>query len=309
MAKADEQKAPEETKAPDTSTPNEESKQETDTGGEQGKDSADSKEAPQLSEEDKTALKEARANPDVLLPEDLEEDGGKKSEETKEGDDSEKKTEEDDKPDENKSKETDDSEAKRKEEARKAYRERQKAKQQVQEDLHENFAPKTEQELVEQEGLSEADAKVEALRQEMEFKEATNFVSDLNAGLRQDARQVREEFPIFREKNADGTDNPDYDPEFTAKVQARYQRVARLETMQLADGRTVYVNAEEPLYDFYKEEAESYQRGQQKGTASGEAKGTQDALKMMSRAESPASSSQTTSEEDDPFLKGFNRVK
>lgn len=168
--------------------------------------------------------------------------------------------------------------------ARRAYQERQRTKQQVAQQLDQVYGPKTKEDLVE-EGMDEAKAEVEALRQEMAFERQRATIAELNAGLQADAVNVLNDFTEFDPKpDATGKPtNPDYDPEFTQQVQQAYNRAARLQT----DENGIVLNAEVGLYDFYKQMHDIYQRGNSRGSEQGQA----EALQMLSRTENPGTSS------------------
>lgn len=177
--------------------------------------------------------------------------------------------------------------------ARQEFQNRQRTRDQVGSQLDQNFGPKTEEQLVE-EGMSASDAKVEALRQEMAYNNERSRVTELNANMQADAVNVQSDFPVYREFNPDGTRNPDYDPEFTQKVDQLYQTSARINTVEVGkdpQGNPIKVitNAEVPLYDFYKSMADVYSRGK----ANGNQQGQEDALHNLSRTENPGGSSST----------------
>lgn len=71
---------------------------------------------------------------------------------------------------------------------------------------NEVYQPATEDELTEQ-GLSATDAKVEALRQQMEVKDYNERVSDAQLTLSSEAERVLNDFPMFN------PDNESYDKE------------------------------------------------------------------------------------------------
>jgi hypothetical protein len=168
--------------------------------------------------------------------------------------------------------------------ARAEYQERQRVRAQVAQQLDQNYGPKTEDELV-NEGLDPQQAQIEALRQEMAYKEQRTAIAELNAGLQAEAVNVTNDFSVFNEKS------PDYDPEFTKMVESQYKTAARLQT----DESGIIVNAEVPLYDFYKSMANIYSRGTSKGAETGQAEMQQ----MLSRTENPGGSSSTSGYADD----------
>lgn len=156
-----------------------------------------------------------------------------------------------------------------------------KTRQDVLKQVDENYAPKSEEEFV-AEGLSAAEAKIEALRQEMQFRDTRNYIADLNTGLKNDAEIVIRDHPIYDESS------PDYDPEFTKEVEEAYKIASRLQV----DENGVVLNAEVPLGDFYSRMAKIRERGNVRGQVDGQ----KDALKMLSRTE-PVGSTNTKSTE------------
>lgn len=175
--------------------------------------------------------------------------------------------------------------------AQRAFQQRQRTRQQVAQQLDQVYGPRSQEDLI-QEGYSEADAKIEALRQEMLFRDQRNQIADLNAGLQVDASQVLNDFPVFN------PESPDFDPDFAKEVEDLYRQAADLQ----ADEQGIVLQAKQPLYDFYNRMYAMYSRGNSKG----EQNGQKNAVKMLSRTETPSGASQTNSEDsEDPFLQGF----
>lgn len=159
--------------------------------------------------------------------------------------------------------------------AYKAYQERQQRKQAVEQQLDTVYGPKSQEQL-EQEGLDPVQAQVQALREEMTYAQQRTQIAELNAGMQAEAVNALNDFPVFNEKS------PEYDADFAASVQSRYQRF--IET----DPETgLILRADEPLYDFYKEMNDIYTRGTSKGSQQGQA----DAMQMLSRTEDIGGSS------------------
>jgi len=165
--------------------------------------------------------------------------------------------------------------------ARQRIQNSQKTRQDVLKQVDETYAPKGQDEFI-AEGLSESDAKIEALRQEMQFRETRNYIADLNAGLKSDAQTVLTEHPVYN------PDSKDYDADFTKEVQEAYQQAARLQT----DENGIVINAEVGLQDFYSRMARIRDTGNQRGTVQGQ----KDALKMLSRTESTGSTNTNSTE-------------
>lgn len=171
-----------------------------------------------------------------------------------------------------------------KEVAKRAYQDRQKTRQQIAQQIDQNYGPKTEEDLIE-EGLAPRDAQIEALRQEIAFKDQRTAIAEMNAGMQSDAVNVLSDFSVFN------PESPDYDEEFTAEVQAQYVQASRLQT----DEQGIVLNAELPLYDFYQRAATIYNRGASKGSE----KGQTDTLQMLSRTENPGSANPGTNTGND----------
>jgi len=166
-----------------------------------------------------------------------------------------------------------------KERARMEYQQRQRTKQAVAQQLDQAYGPKSEEDLV-QEGYDQRDAQVEALRQEMQYERQKTYIAELNAGMQAEAVQVTSDFPVFN------PNSPDFDPEFTGMVEQQYKLASRLQT----DEAGIVVNAEVPLYDFYKQMHNIYSRG----TSRGQQQGQQEYQQMLSRTENPGGSSSTS---------------
>ena len=180
--------------------------------------------------------------------------------------------------------------AERDQAAARAWQERQRNRQQVEKQLDEQYGPKSQEDLIE-EGLKPQEAQVEALRQEIAYERQRTQIADLNAGMRTEAAEVMSDMPIFRATNPDGSKNPDYDPQFTQMVEQQYKIASRLET----DDNGIVLNAEIPLYDYYKSMYDLYQTG----TSRGMQQGQQAAQQMMSRTENPGGSSSTNGNQAD----------
>jgi hypothetical protein len=160
----------------------------------------------------------------------------------------------------------------------------QRTKQAVAQQLDQTYGPKTEEQLV-QEGYDQRDAQIEALRQEMTYKEQRTQIAELNAGMQVEAVNVTNDFPVFN------PNSPDFDPEFTQMVEQQYKQAARLQT----DENNIIVNAEVPLYDFYQQMAQI----RSQGIARGEQRGQQAYQQMLSRTENPGGSSSTSNKGDE----------
>lgn len=177
---------------------------------------------------------------------------------------------------------TKDSRAEREAAAAKAWQQRNRTRDDIAQQLDKTYGPKTEQELIE-EGMKPEQASVEALRQEIAYRDQRAAIAELNAGMQTEAVNALNDFSIFN------PDSPDYDEEYTKMVQSNYARDSRLQTEN-----GIIMHAELPLYDYYQQAANLYTRAAAAGRQSSQA----DVQQMMSRAENPGGSSSTGSTND-----------
>lgn len=166
-----------------------------------------------------------------------------------------------------------------------AWQQRQRNRDQIAQQLDQHYGPKTQDELV-AEGIDQTQAGLEALRQEMAYKEERSRISELNAGMRTEAVEVTKAFPVFDK------DAKDYDEAFAKDVEQAYKIASRLQTVQVTDPATgqpteIITNADVPLYDFYQRMATIYNRG----TSRGETQRQSDVQDMLARTENPGGSS------------------
>ena len=179
--------------------------------------------------------------------------------------------------------------------ARQEYRERQQQRKQLEAIIGNQFRTQTPEELVEEQGLSEAEAKIAALEQKVELQNWRSSIIDLNANINTESLEVMKDYPVFDEKS------PEYDKEFSTKVANMYQLAADIQFDETGEYVT---NAKISPYDFYKEMADL--RGS--SVRKGKIEGAKSSEQMLSSSE-PASRavSKESAEEEDLFLKGFNR--
>lgn len=164
--------------------------------------------------------------------------------------------------------------------ARQAYLERQQTRRAAEQAIDQNYRPKTEDDLLE-EGLDPVDAKIQAIREDMEYREQRAFIAEQTANVRSDVIGVLNDFPVFN------PDSKDYDPDFTKEVEEAYQTAARLQTTD--DG--LILNAEVPLYEFHKRMAGIYSRGQSRG----QQQEASEVIQTMARTEAAVGSSSSSS--------------
>ena len=163
--------------------------------------------------------------------------------------------------------------------ARQRIQERQRTRQNVEQQIEQAYGAKSEQELID-EGMTEQQAQIEALRQEMQFERQKTQIAELNAGLQAEAVNITNDFPVFN------PNSKEYDPEFAQIVEQQYKTASRLQT----DDNGIVINADVPLYDFYQQMHNIYSRG----TSRGQTQGQQEYQQMMSRTENPGGSSSTS---------------
>jgi hypothetical protein len=163
--------------------------------------------------------------------------------------------------------------------ARQAYLERQRTRQAVTQQIQQQYRPKTEDDLLE-EGLDPVDAKIQAIREEFDYREQVNQIAELTTTVRSDVVNVLSDYPIYN------PNSPDYDPEFTKMVDDAYDQAAKLQTTE--DGAILH--AEVLPYEHYQRMAQIYQRGTSRGVKQGQ----DEATRTMSRTETAGSSSSTT---------------
>lgn len=164
--------------------------------------------------------------------------------------------------------------------AQQAWIERQRTKSQVTQQINQEYAPPTEQQLLEQ-GMSEQEAKVQAAIEQLSFERERSRVSELNAGMRDEAVQIQQQFDVFN------PNSPNYDAEFAEQVGESYKQYARLQT----DENNIILNADVPLYDYYQQQANLYNRGLSRGQQKAQANSEQ----MLARTENPGGSSSKSS--------------
>jgi hypothetical protein len=121
------------------------------------------------------------------------------------------------------------------------------------------YQPKTAQQLQE-EGMDETAAQVEALRQENAVKDYTSHVVELTNDLNMESLQVMQDFPVFN------PNSPEYDKDFAEEVGQKYLHMSGIET----DPRTGnIVKANVLPYEYYETMANVHSRGLTKGQISG----------------------------------------
>lgn len=152
-----------------------------------------------------------------------------------------------------------DDKAERQRRAQQEYQNRQRVRQQVAQQLDQFYGPKTAEQLVE-EGLSQQDAQIQALREEMAYKEQRAQIAELNASMQAEAVNVFHDYPVF------DPNSKDFDQEFTQQVEQAYKTAARFQV----DDHGNIVNAEVPIYQFYQQMADIYSRGATKGNQQGQ---------------------------------------
>lgn len=169
--------------------------------------------------------------------------------------------------------------------AHQAWIERQRTKNETTRLVNENYQAPTEQQLVDQ-GMSEQEARLEAKIQEVNFATERSRVAELNASLRDEAVQVQQQFDVFNPSS------PNYDEEFATQVGESYKQYARVNT----DENGIVMNADVPLYDYYQQQYNLYNRGLSRGQQNAQANSEH----MLARTENPGGSSSKTSNDMSP---------
>lgn len=150
---------------------------------------------------------------------------------------------------------------------------RNELKSEVEKANAEVYQPATEDELVE-DGYSETDAKVEALRQEIEMRNYNDKVTEAQLTLNSESERVIQDFPIFDDNS------PDYDEDLAV------QTGELLEANLIRDPNTKQViGSNISPYKLYKTIASAAAAS----TAKGQLKGQKDTENMLANADSPAS--------------------
>lgn len=145
-------------------------------------------------------------------------------------------------------------------------------------------------------GLSPDEAKAEADRQSWEMEKFNRDITDLNQTIDLQVAQVMTDFPW-----AD-PESQDYDPTIAKSAYELFQKAGQ----PVVDERTGFVtNINVMPYDIYA----AFDATRRSSTQSGAVQGQKATEKMLAAAE-PSSSRQTetTEDEEDKFLQGFNKV-
>lgn len=176
--------------------------------------------------------------------------------------------------------------------AHQAYLERQRSRQNFVQQIDQVYGPKTQEQLY-QEALDQGydqdqatiQSQLQAMQERIDYSEQRGAIAELNATMQAEAVNAMNDFPMFNEKSAD------YDPDFTAMVEQQYRIASRLQ----ADNNGLILNAEVPLYDFYKSMADIYNRGSSRGASKAEAA----TVETLSRVESVSGGSSTTNRHEE----------
>jgi len=137
--------------------------------------------------------------------------------------------------------------------------EKRELQRQVEQLTAQNYKPATVAELQEQ-GLDETDAKLEAMRQEQTIDKYNQHVVELTNDLNMESMQVLYDFPVFN------PESKDYDADFAKMASEQYMEVSGIQT----DPKTgQIVNANVLPYKFYETLSKIHERGAQRGQISG----------------------------------------
>jgi len=152
------------------------------------------------------------------------------------------------------------------------------------------YQPQTAEQLQEQ-GMDETQAQVEALRQEQVLNQANQHITSLNSDINMESIQVTHDFPVF------DPDSKDYDKEFAEMVAAEYINASGMTT----DPNTGFITQARVLpYDFYK----SFAKARESGMKRGELRGKKNAERQANAADvTPIASPKD--EKKDPLMEAL----
>lgn len=220
------------------------------------------------------------------------------TEETKEAETTEEETEgeqeTEEQSDEEQADETDNGESKAKNSAQNRIRslanENRALKQQVEQMNAQFYQPQTVEQL-QQNGMDETQAQLEAMRQEQLIEKANNHITALNSDINMESIQVTHDFPVF------DPDSKEYDKDFAKMVADEWVAVSGLTT----DQNTGFITQARVLpYDFYK----SFAKAREIGMRQGAIRGQKSAEKTANAADiTPIASSKD--EKKDPIMEAL----
>lgn len=180
-------------------------------------------------------------------------------------------------------------------EIRELVAKRNDARAEYEAEIAKHYRTETTEELIEQ-GLSEAEAENEKLKQEMQMRDFNTHVADLNGTLNIEALQVMQDFPVF------DPDSPMFDEKLAERVKGLYERAAQ----PVIDKKTnLVIKSNIPPYEFYKAFAETHTESSAKSRVEGEIEGKKAAEQETAAAEIPSNSAPQRTKKQDPFLKGL----
>ena len=194
--------------------------------------------------------------------------------------------------------ETEDEKPKAKNEANTRIRtlanENRELRQQVESLNAQVYKPASEQDLVDA-GYSETDAKLEALRQDVEVERFNRQVTELNYSLQDEARAALNDFPVFNPNSVQ------YDANLAGNVAELYQQAAGV---RVDPNTGLVVSANVMPYNFYKTFADTIQNV----ALDSQVKGQKANEKMLAAVDAPSSAAPKEAKVD-PFLQGLSGGK
>lgn len=150
---------------------------------------------------------------------------------------------------------------------------RNSLKSEVEKANAEVYQPASEDDLVEQ-GLSATDAKVEALRQQVEMRDFNDRVAEAQLTLESESNRVLQDFPIFNK------DSEDYDEELATEA------AQLLQANLIQDPNTgQIIGSNVSPYKLYK----TFARASTISSTRGQLKGQQATETMLANADTPSS--------------------
>lgn len=157
------------------------------------------------------------------------------------------------------------------------------------------YKPASTEDLVGQ-GMDEAEARYESMKQELALRDYTAQVTETTNTVNTEVLQVFSDFPQFDPESSE------YDKELAAETAETYKRIAGIRE----DPNTGHIVDVKVLpYDFYKFVANT----QKKSLTRGEVSARKNVEKQFATAENPVQTAKTHAPKKDQFEEGFDSIK
>lgn len=176
------------------------------------------------------------------------------------------------------------------EEIRDLVSQRNSIRSEVEQLTAQTYQVQSPQELVD-EGLSETDARVEALRQQIEIKDYNDRVADVQLQIGSESQRVLQDFPMFDPQS------PQYKPEVAAEAA---QILGNSLVQDPNNGQIIGSNVSP--YQLYKTIA----KASEASAVENQIKGQQSTEKMLASVDAPSSAAPKEAPEDH-FLAGLTK--